>query len=52
MKFLRHILNKAVRDGKLEKNPFAQVKLPKVASSKTRFRTHKEERALIGGNLF
>jgi len=48
MKFLRHILNKAIRDGKLEKNPFAQVKLPKVASGKTRFLTHEEERALIG----
>lgn len=47
MKFLRHILNKAVRDGKLEKNPFAQVKLPKVASGKTRFLSHEEERALI-----
>lgn len=47
MKFLRHILNKAVRDGKMEKNPFAQVKLPKVATGKTRFLTHEEERALI-----
>ena len=47
MKFLRHILNKAVRDGKLEKNPFAQVKLPRVITGRTRFLTHDEEAALI-----
>lgn len=47
MKFLRHILNKAVRDGKVEKNPFAQVKLPKVTTGKTRFLTQEEEEALI-----
>lgn len=47
MKFLRHILNKAVRDGKVEKNPFAQVRLPKVATGKTRFLTQEEEEALI-----
>ncbi|MEK9142925.1 MAG: tyrosine-type recombinase/integrase [Nitrospirota bacterium] len=47
MKFLRHIFNKAVRDGKLEKNPFAQVKLPKVATGKTRFLAHEEEETLI-----
>ena len=47
MKFLRHILAKAIRDGKLEKNPFAQVKLPKVATGKTRFLTLEEEAALF-----
>jgi site-specific recombinase XerD len=47
MKFLRHILNKAVRDGNVEKNPFARVKLPKVATGKTRFLTQAEEAALV-----
>jgi integrase len=47
MKFLRHILNKAVRDGNVEKNPFARVKLPKVATGKTRFLTQEEEAALV-----
>ncbi|MGC4096842.1 MAG: tyrosine-type recombinase/integrase [Nitrospira sp.] len=47
MKFLRHIINRAVRDGKLEKNPFVQIKLPKVAAGKTRFLTQEEETALI-----
>lgn len=36
-----------MRDGKFEKNPFTRVKLTKVASGKTRFLTHEEERALI-----
>ena len=48
MKFLRHILNKAVRDGKVEKSPFAQVVLPKVATGKTRFLTPEEEMVLLG----
>jgi len=47
MKFFRHILNKAVRDGKVDKNPFTQVKLPKVATGKTRFLTQAEEAALV-----
>lgn len=47
MKFLRHILNKAVRDGKVEKNPFARIKLPKPAAGKTRFLTVEEETALL-----
>ncbi|MDR4470659.1 MAG: tyrosine-type recombinase/integrase [Nitrospira sp.] len=46
MKFLRHIMNKAVRDGKVEKNPFAHIRLPKVAMGKTRFLTQEEEAAL------
>ncbi|MDH4079780.1 MAG: tyrosine-type recombinase/integrase [Nitrospira sp.] len=47
MKFLRHIMNKAVRDGKMEKNPFTHVKLPRVATGKTRFLTQEEEAALV-----
>ncbi|UVT20554.1 MAG: site-specific integrase [Nitrospira sp.] len=47
MKFLRHILNKAVRDGNVDKNPFAVVSLPKVSTGKTRFLTSEEEAALI-----
>lgn len=47
MKFLRHILNKAIRDGKVEKNPFARIKLPKAAAGKTRFLTAEEETALL-----
>jgi len=47
MKFLRHVLNKAIRDGKIEKNPFSQVKLPKVSSGKTRFLTFEEETFLL-----
>lgn len=46
MKFLRHILNRAVRDGKLERNPFAQVTLSKVTCGKTRFLTLEEEATL------
>ena len=46
MKFLRHVLNRAVRDRKLERNPFAQVTLPKVTCGKTRFLTLKEEATL------
>ena len=44
MKFFRHILNKAVRDGNVEKNPFASVKLPKVATGKTRFLTQNRKK--------
>jgi site-specific recombinase XerD len=43
MKFLRHVLNRVVRDGKLERNPFVQVTLPKVTCGKTRFLTLEEE---------
>ena len=46
MKFLRHVLNRAVRDGKLERNPFARVTLPKVTFGKTRFLTLAEETTL------
>jgi integrase len=47
VKSLRHVLNKAVRDGKLERNPFAQVQLVKVQNGKTRFLTPEEEVILL-----
>ena len=47
VKSLRHVLNKAVRDGKLERNPFAQVQLVKVQNGKTRFLSPDEERRLL-----
>ena len=46
LKLLRHVLNLAVRDGKLERNPFQQVNLPKVPKGCTRFLSLEEERAL------
>jgi integrase len=46
MKFLRHILNRAVCDGKLERTPFIQVTLPKVMCGKTPFLTLAEEATL------
>ncbi len=46
LKLLRHVLNLAVRDGKLERNPFLQVSLPKVPKGCTRFLSLEEERAL------
>ncbi|MCH8041470.1 MAG: site-specific integrase [Nitrospinae bacterium] len=47
LKFLRHVLNVAIRDGKLERNPFAQVKMPKVSLGKTRFLSPEEEGILM-----
>ena len=47
MKFLRHLLNLAIRDGKLERNPFAQVTLPKVSQGRTRFLSPGEEEQLL-----
>ena len=47
LKFLRHILNVVVRDGKLERNPFANVTLPRVRAGRTRFLTLDDERALL-----
>jgi len=46
LKFLRHVLNVAVRDGKLERNPFVHVKLPRVSAGRTRFLHHDEEGSL------
>ncbi len=47
MKFLRHVLNIAVRDGKLERNPFVQVTLPKISAGRTRFLSSEEEAAIV-----
>jgi site-specific recombinase XerD len=47
LKFLRHVLNVAIRDDKLEKNPFAKVDLPKVPTGRTRFLTVVEENLLL-----
>jgi len=47
LKFLRHILNKAVRDGKLDRNPFTSVEIVKVRNAKTRFLTPDEEARLL-----
>ncbi len=47
LKFLRHVLNLAVRDGKVEKNPFARFTMPKTGHGKTRFLTMQEEAALL-----
>ncbi|GMV50490.1 MAG: hypothetical protein AMXMBFR67_20330 [Nitrospira sp.] len=47
LKALRHVLNKAVRDGKLDRNPFGRVQLVKVQNGKTRFLTPEEETRLL-----
>lgn len=47
LKSLRHVLNVAVRHGKLDRNPFARVKLVKVRNGKLRFLTLKEEALLL-----
>ena len=47
LKALRHVLNKAVRDGKLDRNPFSQVRMVKVRNGKTRFLTTEEEMRLF-----
>ena len=47
LKFLRHVLNLAVRDGKLSRNPFAQVQMPNPSSGRLRFLTLDEERKLL-----
>jgi len=47
MKYLRHVLNVAVRDGKLEKTPFSKVTLPKVRTGRTRFLSLDEERTIL-----
>ena len=47
VKSFRHVLNNAVRDGKLDRNPFAQVQLVKVQNGKTRFLSPDEERRLL-----
>ena len=47
MKFLRHVLNVAVRHGKLERNPFDRVELPKVSANRTRYLTPEEEAKVL-----
>lgn len=47
LKFLRHALNVAIRDRKLEKSPFAHVAMPKVSQGKTRFLNMEEEIRLL-----
>jgi integrase len=47
LKFLRHVLNIAIRDGKLERNPVAQVKLPTVSTGRTRYLSPAEEATLL-----
>ena len=47
LKFLRHLLNRAVRDEILPANPFAKVRLPKVAPAAVRFLSPTEERRLL-----
>jgi integrase len=46
LKFLRHVLNRAVRDGHLSRNPFAQVTMPKPRTGRLRFLSLEEEQAL------
>ncbi len=46
LKFLRRVLNVAVRDEKLERNPLAQVDLPKVPKGSVRFLSLEEEQTL------
>ncbi len=48
LKFLRHVLNLAIRDGLLEKNPFTQFTMPKTGNGHTRFLTPVEETILLG----
>lgn len=47
LKFLRHLLNRAVRDEILPGTPFAKVRLPKVAPAAVRFLSISEERRLL-----
>lgn len=47
LKFLRHVLNLAVRDGKLERSPFVRVALPTVTANRTRCLTPDEETKVL-----
>ena len=47
LKALRHVLNLAVRNGQLDRNPFARVQLVKVKNGKTRFLSPEEETRLL-----
>jgi integrase len=47
LKFMRHILNDAIRYGKLDRNPFDKVTLPRLPKGKTRFLSVQEEARLL-----
>ncbi len=47
LKFLRHILNLAVRDRHLNQSPFAQVTMPKVTKGRLRYLSMEEEQQLL-----
>jgi integrase len=46
MGFLRRVLNKAVRDGKLASNPVSRIKMFREPAGKTRFLSTEEEKTL------
>ncbi|MBA3752982.1 MAG: hypothetical protein H0X01_02305, partial [Nitrospira sp.] len=46
MAFLRRVLNKAVRDGKMASNPVSRLKMFRESTGKTRFVSSDEERIL------
>jgi integrase len=46
MGFLRRVLNKAVRDGKLTSNPVSRIKMFRESAGKTRFLSPAEEQTL------
>lgn len=46
MKFMRHVLNIAVRDDKIDKNPMSKLTLPKVTAGRVRFLGPQEEDAV------
>lgn len=46
MRFLRRVLNKAVRDGKLASNPVSRIKMFKEPAGQTRFLSPEEEQTL------
>jgi len=47
LKFLRQVMNEAIRTGKLRGTPFARFTMPKVAQAQTRFLTVEEEADLL-----
>lgn len=47
LKFLRHILNRAVRDRHLNQNPFTQVVMPKPTKGRLRYLSLEEEQSLL-----
>jgi integrase len=46
LKFLRRVLNKAIRDGQLTTNPVSRLKMFRESAGKTRFLSPEEETAL------